>query len=137
MGDTGYNWDAAWTTIDAAIVLTEGGTTTDTSAAQSSDGKAACEVSIDVDYSNHAKAGAGLKVYILRDVNATDYEDTEDGPWGFEMPFSQLGTNRRTFAVPPSMVSDFKIGLSWENTTGSSVATVATKVRYATVPAAS
>ena len=27
MADTGYNWDAGWTVIDAAITLTQGGTT--------------------------------------------------------------------------------------------------------------
>ena len=137
MADTGFNWDASWTVLDAAIVLTQGGTTTDTSAAVSLDVKAACEVSIDVDYSNHAKATAGLTVYVLRDVNGTDYEAIADGPWGFEMAFTQSGTNRKTFHVDPGIAGSFKIYLNWGNTTGSSVATVATSYRTATIPLAS
>lgn len=137
MGNTGHDWEAAWTEIDAAIVLTQGGAASDTSDAQSNDLKSACEISIDTDYSNHAKATAGLFVYIFRDINGTDYEDESDGPWGFEMPFTQNGTNRRTFAVPPDMTSSFKIGLVWLNSTGSSVATVRTMIRQADIPVAS
>ena len=137
MADTGFNWDAAWSAIDAAIVLTQGGTVTDTSDAISLDGKAACEVSIDADYSDHAKATAGLSVYLLRDVNGTDYEAVTDLPWGFEMIFTQNSTNRRTFTVDPGSVGSFKILLVWGNTTGSSAVTVATSVRYATIPVAS
>jgi len=137
MADTGYNWDAAWTGIDAAVVLTQGGTTTDTSDAIDLDGKAAAIVSIDVDYSNHAKATGGLFVYLLRDINGTDYEDSADQIWGFEVNFTQNATNRVAFAVDPGEYSKFKIYLDWTNTTGSSVATVATKIIYATVPAAS
>ena len=123
--------------MDAAITLTQGGTVTDTSDAISCDGKAACEVSIDADYSNHAKATAGLLVYILRDVNGTDYEAVAGLPWGFEMPFTQAGTHRRTFTVDCSQVGNFKINLTWGNTTGSSSVTVATMVRFATIPVAS
>ena len=137
MAGTGYDWDAAWTVDAAATVLTTGGTIVYTSAAISTDGKAACEVSIDTDYSDHAKATAGLSVYVLRDVNATDYEGILDLPWGFEMVFTQNATNRRTFSVDCSQVSSFKIYLVWGNTTGSSVATTATSYRFATVPVAS
>ena len=137
MADTGYNWDDSWTTIDAAIALTTGGTVSDTSDAISLDGKAACEVSIDTDYSDHAKATDGLHVYLLRDINGTDYEGVDDVPFGFEMPFLQNGTRRRTFSVDPGMIGSFKILLVWGNTTASSVATTATSYRTATVPAAS
>ena len=137
MADTYYKWDAGWTVIDAAIVLTQGGTTTDTSAVIDLRTKAACEISIDVDYSNHAKATGGLFVYVCRDIDGTSYEVEADGPWGFEMPFTQSGTHRRTFTVDPSQVSEFKIHLDWDNSTGSSVATVATAAKYATIPVAS
>jgi len=136
MADTGYNWDAAWTPIDAAITLTTGATVDDTSAVISLDGKAACEVSIDADYSDAAMTGAGLKVYLLRDVNGTDYEALLDQPWHFEMPFAQNLTRRRAFKVDPSDMGSFKILLYWWNTTASSVV-VATSVRYATIPVAS
>ena len=137
MSETGYNWDAEWTLVDAAIALTTAGTVNDTSAAISLDGKAACEVSVDTDYSDHAKATAGLGIYILRDVNGTDYEGILDLPFGFEMPFTQNGTNRRTFSVNPGQVSSFKIYQAWGNTTANAVATTATYVRFATIPVAS
>jgi hypothetical protein len=55
VADTGYNWDANWSVIDAAIALTQGGTIQDISAEIDLDGKAACLISFDTDYSNHAK----------------------------------------------------------------------------------
>ena len=137
MADTGYNWDAGWTVIDAAIVLTQGGTIIDTSAVIDCDGKAACEISIDADYSNHAKATGGLFIYVLRDIDGTSYEVEADLPWGFEMPFTQAGTHRRCFTVDCSQISEFQIHLDWDNSTGSSAVTVATAVKYATIPAAS
>ncbi len=137
MADTGYNWDAAWTVVDAAIVLTQGGTTEDTSAAISLDGKAACEVSIDADYSNHAKATGGLFIWILRQIDAAADEAEIDGPWGFEMVFTQNATNRRTFNVDAGSASSFKILLDWDNSTASAAVTVATAVKYATIPIAS
>ena len=141
MADTGFNWDAAWT-AEYDGTLTTAGTVTDTSAAISMDNKAAIEVSIDADFSNHAKATGGLKVYILRDVNATDYEidpvtDSNSGPWGFEMPFSQNATIRKTIFLSGGQYSAFKIFLHWANTTASSNVVVATKYRFATVPVAS
>jgi hypothetical protein len=136
MANTGHDW-GSWVAVDAAITLTTGGTVQDTSAAQSNDIKSACEISIDADYSNHAKATGGLKIYIFRDVDGSDFEDFDDAGWSFEMPFTQNGTNRRTFSVPPDAVGDFKIGLEWLNTTGGSSVTVATGIRQADVPVAS
>jgi hypothetical protein len=137
MADTGYNWDASWTAIDAAIVLTQGGTTTDTSAEIDLDGKAACLISIDTDYSDHAKATGGLFVYLLRETGDDSDEAEADGPWGFEMPFTQNGTNRKVFAISAAQFQKFKIHLDWDNSTGSSVATTRTDVKYATIPVAS
>ncbi len=137
MADTGYNWDAAFTTIDATTVLTQGGTDADTSAVIDLDGKVGCIISIDVDYSDHVKATGGLFVYVLEDINGTDYQIEADEPWGFEMPFVQNGTRRKPFTVDPGQVSKFKLLLDWDNSTGSSVATVATMIKYATVPPAS
>ena len=138
MANTGHKYDTSWTEIDAAIVLTQGGTTQDTSAAQSNDLKTACEISIDTDYSNHAlAAGTALTVYIFRDINGTDYETFADGAFAFEMPFTQNGTNRRAISVPPGMTSRFKIGLEWTNSTASSVATTRTMIRQADFPVAS
>jgi hypothetical protein len=137
MADTGYNWDAAWTAIDAAIALTQGGVTTDTSAEIDLDGKAACLISIDTDYSNHAKATGGLFIYLLRETGDDSDEAEADGPWGFEMPFTQNGTNRRVFFISAAQFQKFKLHLDWDNSTGSSVATTRTDIKYATIPVAS
>jgi len=137
MADTGYNWDDTWTAIDAAVALTQGETTTDNSATIDLDGKAACLISIDTDYSNHAKATGGLSVYIVREVGDGNFEVEADGPWGFEMPFTQDGTNRKVFFLSAAQWQKFQIHLDWDNSTGSSVATTKTDIKYATIPVAS
>ena len=137
MADTGYNWEADWTE-EYSGTLTQGGTTEDTSAALSLDGKAAIAISVDVDYSNHAKATGGLFVWILRDINGTDYEVEADNPWGFEMVFTQNSTNRIQFVLSAQEFGpSIKILLDWDNSTGSAAATVVTKYKFATIPAAS
>ena len=137
MADTGYNWDANWTVIDAAIVLTQGGTITDQSAEYDLDGKAACLISIDTDYSNHAKATAGLSISILRDIDDTVYESANGAAVKFEMPFTQAGTERKTFFLSAQQFQKFVLVQDWGNTTANSVATTATAIKYATIPVAS
>jgi len=137
MADTGYNWDANWTVLDAAIALTQGGTITDTSAEIDLDGKAACLISIDTDYSNHAKATSGLTISILRDVDDTVYESLNGAALRFEMPFTQNATERKTIFLSGEQFQKFVLQQDWGNTTGSSVATTATAYKFATIPVAS
>ena len=137
MADTGYNWEAAWTPIDAAIVLTVAGTIQDISAEIDLDGKAACLISIDTDYSDHAKATAGLSIKILRDVDDTVYESTNGAAVNFEMPFTQNNTERKTIFLSAQQFQKFVLQQDWGNTTASAVATTATAIKYATIPAAS
>ena len=137
MAETGYNWDAAWTPIDASIALTVAGTITDQSAEIDLDGKAACLISIDTDYSNHAKATAGLSITIKRDIDDTVYESANGAALSFEMPFTQNATERKTFFLSAQQFQKFVLVQDWGNTTGSAVATTATAIKYATIPAAS
>ena len=137
MADTGYNWEANWTVMDAATALTQGGTTTDQSDEVDCDGKAAIMISIDTDYSNHAKATGGLNIYILRDVDDTVYESINGACLRFEMPFTQAGTERKTISMSCANLQKFVLYQSWLNSTGSSVATTATAYKFATVPVAS
>ena len=137
MADTGYNWDAAWTPIDAAIVLTVAGTIQDISAEIDLDGKAACLISVDTDYSDHAKATAGLSIKILRDIDDTVYESTNGASVNFEMPFTQNATERKTICLSAQQFQKFVIQQDWGNTTANGVATTATAIKYATVPVAS
>ena len=137
MPDTGYNWDANWSVIDAATVLTQGGTITDQSAEIDLDGKAACLISIDSDYSNDAKATAGLSISILRDIDDTVYESSKGAAVKFEMPFTQNDTERKTFFLSAQQFQKFVLVQDWGNTTGGSSVTTATAIKYATIPAAS
>ena len=137
MADTGYNWEASWTVLDAAIALTVAGTITDQSAEIDCDGKAAILISIDTDYSDHAKATAGLKISILRDIDDTVYESANGASVVFEMPFTQNATERKTIALDCSQFQKIVLVQDWGNTTGSAVATTATAYKFATVPVAS
>lgn len=108
------------TTINSSSVSNSSSSTT---GAISNDEKTACEVSVTIDYGT--TADAGVKVYVLRDADGTNYEAAGDDPWMFEMPFSISTTHRRTFSVSPSHVSSFKVSV--QNDSG---ATVTATVRY-------
>lgn len=137
MADTGVNWDAAWTVLDAAIVLTVAGTITDQSAEIDCDGKAAILISIDTDYSDHAKATGGLKISIKRDIDDTVYESANSASVNFEMPFTQNATERKTFVLSCAEFQKFVLVQDWLNTTASAIATTATAYKFATIPVAS
>lgn len=132
---TGIDWPLSWTQ-EFSGTLTQGATDTDTSAAIDLDVKASIEITIDADYSDHAKATGGLFVFILRDINGTDYESEADNPWGFEMPFVQNGTRRRSFVLQGIDFSRFKIHLDWDNSTANSAVTVVTNYQKSDIPAA-
>lgn len=137
MADTGYNWDANWTVLDASIVLTVGGTITDQSAEIDCDGKAAILISIDTDYSDHAKATGGLEISILRDIDDTVYESANGASVNFEMPFTQNATERKTFVLSCAQFQKIVLVQDWLNTTANGVATTATAYKFATIPVAS
>ena len=137
MADTGYNWEDAWTVLDATIALTVAGTITDLSAEIDCDGKAAIMISVDTDYSDHAKATAGLQISILRDIDDTEFETIDAASISFEMPFNQNDTVRKAFALNCGQFQKIKLQQDWGNTTGSAVATTATAYKFATIPVAS
>ncbi len=136
MANTGYSW-SSWANIDAAIVLTQGGTITDFSAVQTLEVKSSALISIDTDYSNHAKATGGLFIFIVKESSDGNYEADADLPWGFEMPFTQNATNRKIFYVSGLQYNKFKIFQRWDNSTASSVATTLTAIKTSNVPVAS
>jgi len=137
MTETGFNWEANWTVLDAEIVLTVAGTITDQSAEIDCDGKASILISIDTDYSDHAKATGGLKISIKRDIDDTVYESAKGAAVVFEMPFTQNNTERKAIALDCSKFQKIVLVQDWLNTTGSAVATTATAYKFATVPVAS
>lgn len=137
MAETGYNWEANWTVLDAEIVLTVAGAITDQSAEIDCDTKAAIMISIDTDYSDHARATGGLEISILRDVDDTVYESLNGASINFEMPFTQNATERKTFVLDCSQFQKIVLYQNWLNTTASGVATTATAYKFATIPVAS
>ena len=93
MPDTGYNWDTNWATLEASLAQQEGeASATHQLDEVDLDGKAACLISIDSDYSDHAKATGGLQVSVLRDVDDTVYESEAGAAVNFEMQFTQNDT---------------------------------------------
>jgi len=128
-----YTWDANWTVINASIVLTQGGVITHTSAEIDLNGKVACLISIDTDYSNHAKATAGLSISILRDVDDTVYESLQGAALTFEMPFTQAATERKVFFLSAEQFQKFVLRQDWGNTTAGSNCTTATAIKYANI----
>lgn len=136
MAETGYNW-GAWTQCGVeAVVLTTGGVILEISDAIDLDGKAACEVSIEATYSNHAKATGGLEIAILGECNG-NYQVQADIGVGFEMIFTQNDTRRERFSVKPREYGTFKVMHDWNNTTANSNVTITTRYRTATIPVAS
>lgn len=98
-----YDWTLTWTEETSAESITDGSGYT--SAAISNDAQLATEISVEITYG--ATASEGAKVYVLRD-GADQYEDVDDNPWGFEMPYSTSTAYQRTFTVPAS-IGRFKI----------------------------
>jgi hypothetical protein len=108
MGSFGQDWTLTWTTtsINASTLSSGGGEAT--TAAISNDGKLDTEVSITAAYASGTVGANDCIVYLLRDVDGTDYEVIADNPWGFAMAKTVSTTHRRTFTVPAS-VGRFKI----------------------------
>ena len=126
-----YKWNDSWTTIQNGVVLTQGGTTTDLSSEVDVDNHAEILLSVTAVYSNHAKATAGLSIYIRRDVDDTNYETVEGAAVAFEMPFEQNATQYKAISFSVANFDQFKVYACWGNTTASSAVTVTTRWKYA------
>lgn len=137
MGNTGIVWAESWTVLDAAIVLTTGGTIFDESDVIDCSGKAAIMISIDTDYSDDPKVTGGLVISVLKNIDDTVYENVEVATPSFEMVFDQNGTVRKAFALDVSSFSKIKLRQDWNNTTGSSTSTTATAYKFGDIPVAS
>lgn len=102
-----FDWVGSWTTLAGSQAIADA--STHTTAAVSNDTKLAREISVACAYG--ATATEGIKVYILRDIDGTNYEAVVDNPWGFEMPKTVSTTHRRTFTVPGT-ISKFKVHIT-------------------------
>lgn len=125
-----YDWDASPAVLVNGQAITTGNS--HTSGVVSLDAKAAVEVSIEADYSAGSPT-AGLKVYILRDLDGTNYQTVDDAPWGWEMPYAGGAERRGAVTVRGDEASSFKVLLT--NASGVTV-TATVRTRHAVIGSA-
>ena len=135
MAETGYNW-GAWAsggaTVDGGDDVATGASAT--SDAISLDGKAACEVGFDLYEDNTGAVSGAVTIYVLGDVDGTNYEETIFSPWAFTVTPIQNDHYYRRFSIDPSMYGGFKV--TFANACGQTLRITMT-YRTATIPAAS
>lgn len=124
-----YDWDAGWTVLVNGQAISSGGD--HTSGAVELDQKAAAEVSIEADYAAGSPT-EGLRVYLLRELDGTNYETEADEPWGFMLPHSGGVERRRTISVDAAQIGRFKLLCTNDSGVGITVT-----VRYRTAVIAS
>jgi len=133
MANIGYDWDTNWTAFtQSPLTLTEGGTDSNNGETGEIDldGKSACLISIDADYSNHSLATSGLKITVRRDVDDIVWESVDAASISFELPFVQNGTVRKTIALQANQFQKFVVQLDWGNFSPGSSVTVALAIKY-------
>lgn len=116
MGSFYRDYDASWTTDGTVNSSSVTNASTATSDAYSNDTKLNTRVSIEIAYGS--APSEGVKVYILADVDGTNFEDANSAPWGFEMPYAASTTIKKAFDVP-AHINDFKVYLT--NDTGDTI----------------
>ena len=139
MADTGYNWDAAWSAMQIAAgdwtANAIADNATETGDAFSLDGKAAAVISIAAVEDNTGAIDGVCTVYILGDVDGTNYEETTIGnPFLFTFTPVQNDTVYTRFRLLGSDFSNIKIAVLNE---GGQELALTIKYRYATIPVAS
>lgn len=120
------NWESSWTTtsISSSAIANAANAVT---AAISLDGQWAVEISVTIVYGS--PANQGVRVYVERDVDGTNFESVSDNPRGFEMPRGTSATRRRTFTLSAQELASFRVRLT--NDSGASV-TATVRYRFAT-----
>jgi len=138
--DTGYNWGAwgfvadsnaaSWDDMGIADNETEtSGTAIDL------DGKAACMFSIQAVEDNTGAIDGVCTLYILRDTDGTNYEETTIGnPYQFQFTPVQNDTVYLAFAISASKFDKIKFAIKNE---GGQVLVLDIRYKTATIPAAS
>jgi len=138
--DTGYNWGdwgyvadsnaASWDDKGIADNETEtSGTAIDL------DGKAACMFSIQAVEDNTGAIDGVCTVYILRDTDGTNYENTTTGsPYSFTITPTQNATVYWAFAISASKFDKVKFAIKNES---GQILVLDIRYKTATIPAAS
>ncbi len=138
MANTGYTWSAYsavqksagdWTSDALADTGTETGDST------SIDGKAAAVVSITAVEDNTGAIDGVVTVYILGDIDGTDFEEPAIGnPYAISFTPVQNDTVRILVPVDPRVYKNFKVAI--ENQGGQELA-MSVKIATADIPVAS
>jgi len=138
--DTGYNWgDWAFVADSNAANWDDKGIAdneTETSGtAIDLDGKAACMLSIQAVEDNTGAIDGVCTIYILRDTDGTNYEETTTGnPYQFQFTPVQNDTVYLAFAISASKFDKFKFAIKNE---GGQILVLDIRYKTATIPAAS
>lgn len=129
MSNFSYNYPSVWTTDGTInnVSITNGNTAT--SAAIDNNGYILTDISVTVTYGT--TANQGINIYVLSDIDGTNYQNVNDGPWGFQMAYSTSTTYHAQFTVLANMVQKFQILL--QNNTGATVAACYVRYKQATI----
>ena len=101
------DWDASDTALVNAASVTDG--STNTSAAVDQDSKSASEVVVSAAYASGSPT-EGLKVYLLRVADGSNYQDIDDDPVLLtEMPYAGSATRQFTVTVYAEDMRAFKV----------------------------
>lgn len=139
MADSGFNWDDSWAFVQKSASNWDDDALADeaeeTSDVIDLDGKAVCNISIEIVEDNTGAIDGDLEIYILGDVDGTNFEERSIGnPRSFNIAPIQNDIVRTSFSV---MASDYpKFKLSLYNDAGQELA-IDVRIKYATIPAAS
>jgi len=138
MANTGYTW-GSWAYVQkgagnwSADALADAAT--ETSDATSIDGKAAALVSITCVEDNTGAIDGEVTVYILGDIDGTNYEESTIGnPYKVTFTPVQNDTVRVLIPVDPRVYKSFKVAV--ENQGGQAV-DITARIQTASIPAAS
>jgi len=139
MAGSGYDW-GAWAAMQIGAVdwtsdAVAAAGTIDTGDATSLDGKAACEIGIDLYEDNTGAITGDVTIWVLGTADGTNYEEPgHDIALGFTVtPVTNDHVYFR-FSVDPGAFGTFKIAI--ENNSGQELAATV-KYRTATLPLAS
>lgn len=139
MANTGYDWDTSWTAVTKSGTgdwtnLDIANSANAGSAAISQDIKAATEVGVDLYEDNTGAISGVVTVFLLGDVDGTNYEAITGCPYSFTVTPIQNTHYYFRFRVLGSDFSSFKVWIA--NACGQTLTTTV-KYKQATIPAAS
>ena len=138
MANTGYEW-AAYQATQKGSVPWSADALAD-SAIETSDvidcsGNAAIEIGISAYEDNTGAISGDVTVYILKDVDGTNFEETAIGnPYSFA--FTPVINDTVRISFPLSMAQYDRIKIAVENQSGQELS-ITVKHKYATIPVAS